>query len=284
MKVFSVKTYKPPSLPTRDLFVLHPKLLNAYVPGAWKGKKLVAGALLSFVLSGSSNTRADNPKGKGGQEQLNVQQQPKDTVTQNETKLNKGTAVAPLFVHGEGRGGTGCVMVSPPVFLSEEDARQIITEELAKVKITFDKKDVVVEEISFDKKRVNYGLGSEEKEEIIGQVPLTLDGYNTQSKIGFCFASTSDCGKYGPGYSPMGSVTSFDTRELAERIRDKIRDRGKINAVVFYDPIANIDYSEYRGKGGWDDITKVEKKQSVELLRAQVADFIQWAKVKGLFK
>ena len=40
--------------------------------------------------------------------------------------------VAPIFKHGEGRGATGCVVVSPPVFLSEEEGMQILREELAK--------------------------------------------------------------------------------------------------------------------------------------------------------
>ncbi len=41
-------------------------------------------------------------------------------------------SVAPIFEHGEGRGATGCVVISPPVFLSEEEALQIVKEELAK--------------------------------------------------------------------------------------------------------------------------------------------------------
>jgi hypothetical protein len=39
--------------------------------------------------------------------------------------------VAPIFEHGEGRGATGCVVVTFPVFLSEEEAMQVIREELA---------------------------------------------------------------------------------------------------------------------------------------------------------
>jgi hypothetical protein len=40
--------------------------------------------------------------------------------------------VAPIFKHGEGRGATGCVVMTPPVFLSEEEGMQILREELAK--------------------------------------------------------------------------------------------------------------------------------------------------------
>ena len=40
--------------------------------------------------------------------------------------------VAPVFEHGEGRGATGCIVVSPPVFMSEEEGMQILREELAK--------------------------------------------------------------------------------------------------------------------------------------------------------
>ena len=39
--------------------------------------------------------------------------------------------VAPIFQHGEGRGATGCIVMSPPVFLSEEEALQVIREEMA---------------------------------------------------------------------------------------------------------------------------------------------------------
>lgn len=41
-------------------------------------------------------------------------------------------SVAPILEHGKGRGATGCVVISPPVFLSEEEALQVVKEELAK--------------------------------------------------------------------------------------------------------------------------------------------------------
>jgi hypothetical protein len=38
---------------------------------------------------------------------------------------------APIFEHGEGHGSVGCVVITPPVFLSEEEALKIIRESLA---------------------------------------------------------------------------------------------------------------------------------------------------------
>ena len=35
-------------------------------------------------------------------------------------------SVAPVFIHGEGRGALGCVVVSPPVFLSEAEALEVL--------------------------------------------------------------------------------------------------------------------------------------------------------------
>ena len=35
-------------------------------------------------------------------------------------------SVTPIFEHGTGRGATGCIVVSSPVFLSEEEAMQVI--------------------------------------------------------------------------------------------------------------------------------------------------------------
>jgi len=37
--------------------------------------------------------------------------------------------VAPIFRHGAGHGSFGCKAVNPPVFLSEDEARQVIIEE-----------------------------------------------------------------------------------------------------------------------------------------------------------
>jgi hypothetical protein len=58
-------------------------------------------------------------------------------------------SVAPIFEHGEGRGATGCIVIVPPVFLSEEESLQVVNEALAQhgVKLV---RGTVVKELMID--------------------------------------------------------------------------------------------------------------------------------------
>jgi len=216
MKKVPVRSYRLPRYPIREVFILQPRLLNNYVPLSWKGKKLVAGALLSFVLGGSGRAQADAPQGKADQQQVKDQPSAKE-ATQKESQQKKAVAVAPLFIHGEGRGATGCVVVSPPVFLSEEEARQIIVQEMKKADITFDRKDVPAEGVTLEKKRITYERFDQKgKEEVIDQTPVVLDAYSTKSNIGFDFVSTVECDSFRDDSNMRTTVTEYDTKETAE--------------------------------------------------------------------
>lgn len=281
MKKAPVKMYQPPRYPTREVFILHPRLLNAYVPLSWKGKELVAGALLSFVLGGAGKAQADAPQGKADQQQVKDQLSA-EKAQQQQSEKGKYAAVAPLFVHGDGRGGTGCMAISPPVFLSEQEARQIIVQEMKKANIIFDRRDVPVEGVALEKKRITYERFDQKgKEEVIDQTPVVLDAYSTKSNIGFDFVSTAECDSFRDESNMRSSWTDYDTREMAERIKDRLRDYGKVNAVVFYDPMASVSQSSRRS---WEEEGIETKKKSVELLKAQVDDFIAWVRKEGLLK
>ena len=70
-----------------------------------------------FLLADTARLSAADSSPKGGP---------------NPTQTNAVAIVAPIFQHGEGRGATGCIVMSPPVFLSEEEALLVVREELGK--------------------------------------------------------------------------------------------------------------------------------------------------------
>ena len=70
------------------------------------------------------------------------------------TKLLRSRA-APVFVHGDGVGASGCVMIAPPVYLSEEDALNIIFTELKKEGLSF-KDEYKGDSIKIVREKIDY--------------------------------------------------------------------------------------------------------------------------------
>ncbi|MCE1246452.1 MAG: hypothetical protein LWY06_07400, partial [Firmicutes bacterium] len=52
MQVKPIKKYEKPDYPPEELFVYNPELLRENMPLIWKGKALVAGALIAFTMGG----------------------------------------------------------------------------------------------------------------------------------------------------------------------------------------------------------------------------------------
>jgi len=222
-----------------------------------------------------------------------------------ETK--KGAAVvAPVFEHGTGRGATGCVVISPPVFLSEEEAMQIIREELAKHDVHLEKGKVLQGVRLFprivrsDEKHnryiaeQNYENDPEwrefikknpKKEDPFRPRPLELDGIDSQRNIAIEFVSQREYFNMG-GTQSIGSVTEYDFADVAKYVTSKVEKESKdqIYFGVFYDPVVEppeIDYStdaEY--KAAWKKREETGKEESKKLLRQQVQDFAGWLKEK----
>lgn len=98
-----------PRYPTRLEVLADPDLLKKHLPPRWKAGAEMAGAVSFLLLANAGIRGATSPASH-----LSV----------------RPAVVAPIFVHGEGRGATGCEVINPPVFLSEQDAMQVIREEL----------------------------------------------------------------------------------------------------------------------------------------------------------
>jgi hypothetical protein len=323
MKVSPVKSYKTPSYPTRSQARKDPGLLKADLPHRWLNGKLVTGAIAAYLLCSLKGDTSAGLKAKPG---ITLDAERKNDTSQKENRVpSEPVYVAPIFPHGDGVGAFGCIITNPPAYLSEEDARYIIEEELMKEGIVFDRKNVKIDEIIFspqtdddpfntddseqgEKKpaRPRYGWMSEEKPDT-----LALDGYSSGLNLAYEFVSGDEYNKMCRDDS-HSTVHVYSTVEASEVLRDRLKSIGKMNAVVFYDPLYSPAKEVWEGvyrsaeKADPYDLRPLEKeiKQkdeaydkgarkeeehfisfydkpnngSKELLRKQVRDFIVWLK------
>jgi len=204
------------------------------------------------------------------------------------------TVVAPIFEHGGGRGAIGCVVVSPPAFLSEEDGMQIIREELAKhgVKLgagaTLD--DVTVPLRREEARLIDEPGGKKRVEQKIVEDtkharPLKLDGTDPAKKVAVEFVSQKDYFQLG-GTGSNSTVQDFDFKGVAESVAKQVKSQGKQRLYVglFYDPAVGIMPPGDHGKPSpstepnWDKFEKKSRDEAKKLLRQQAADFVGWLK------
>jgi len=307
MKVSPVKKYSKPSYPSREEFLKEASQIKDCIPESWKNKKIITGALTVFLLGSSANHPKDNQSNKThtiiSKEKLNDDLKTESKII-NEEKIS---SIAPLFIYGGGRGAYGCVIINPPSFLSEQEAREIIELELKKEGIIFDRKNYRINELSF---RRNYGFDreyEEEDDELFDSIfpenkdTVELDGYSTAYNLGYEFVSAwGDYHALGGEYSGS-TVTSFDLIKAAENLREKMKDYGKMNTVIFYDPIEEYERAESKNPSldylkrytlNYNDKCNIDLQQnknnvhqkSYELLKRQVADFIEWVKKENLLE
>lgn len=303
MKIQPIKNYKTPSYPTRKEFLSRTNNLYKNLPNRWLQNKVVAGALAFFFLGNNSNT--NNIVLKPGLNSIIVDSEKSDRpIMEKKVSTEKVASIAPLFLYGDGRGASGCVVINPPVFMSEADARQIIKSELMKEGIIFDKKNYQVEGIFFDENSA-WGRFQDESENDLSpynkreKYPVEMDAYSSDLNLAYEFVSVDDYYKFGGEFSGS-TAQSYDVVMAAENLREKMKKFGKINTVIFYDPLVNRDRElpknesydalKYWSYGFGDkknnephfDYFTAKNEESVALLKKQIDDFIEWIKKEGL--
>lgn len=271
MNVKSVRRYKAPDYPTRLQVMADHHLLKDHLPPTWLKYPEVKGAfvlLLSANLMGcSSNTSS--------------QVSPPQAV------------VAPLFQHGEGRGATGCVVVSPPVFLSEEEAISLIREELNQAGLDMSEDDVSIDGVqTFGRKAYHHRILGRSFSTITkangSERVFKTDLLDAEQKLAVEFVSVNDYAELG-GLQSDSTVQGFDLQESSRFIASQVKKDGQdLTFAAFYDPMADLNMSRVPNQGPEDWQKNYEKAEenarveSKELLRQQVKDFIDWLKAQGL--
>jgi hypothetical protein len=271
------RAYRTPRYPTRLQVRADPELLARHMPLGWRTAAGAAG-LLAFVTATGAAGAAVDASVPGPDDGMSL--------------------VAPLFEHGEGRGAVGCIIVAPPVFLSEEEALLIIREELSEHGVELSEEGHVRQDVTFSRREwAHVGEGDRPDDwqlrPIPGtEAPLEFDLRDPERRIAVEFVSVEDAPVFGKP-EPDSSVDEFDLRGLAGDAAEKVGAAGGEDHVAFfYDPM-----EVSRPRGGWLDTEDAERRQRAEeeleavesprerarrMLRMQVMDFVEWLQAQGV--
>ena len=280
-----VRRYAPPRYPTREYLLEHPELLQ-WIPERWRQHRLVLG-VLSMVIPLIVSRPALAGDSKNG-------------------AAAGASRVAPVFVHGDGRGAFGCIAVNPPVFLSEDEARQVVQDEAKKAGIVFAADALTLKDVAVPVTDQFGFLDEEDRERAAkagGQKPkapapktqkrdLVLDGYDKAHNVAYEVVSPKDFAEWErKDQTRMCTVSSYDYKTTAQVLANGLaQTREKTVFAVFYEPAAHppkMDYpksgaSEAERKAFWEARQKAAKEIGEQELREQVRDFLAWLKAQGV--
>lgn len=280
LKTQPVKGYKNPRYPDLNTVLAWPDVLKE-LPLRWRGKKYMGVAVSSLLLL-TLSACGDKLTGAG-------------SYAGNPDTIGKALA-APVFFHGDGRGSFGCVAVAPPAFLSEEEAFDVIREEVEKAGIQLAQGGIALHGIGIPETNlfVDYGPDGKRIEPPLKtrKGDLVLDGYDEARKIAVEFVSVEDVKSWHAQGGMMSTVEAYNTHSTAEALQKGLElNREGVTTGVFYDPVS--DFGEHGLADEADAIKKdknlsreekvVKRKQlSERQLREQVQDFIGWLKAQGV--
>lgn len=286
-----VASVRAPKYPTREQALAHPSMLCA-LPRRWARHPAVCAALLFTVTSGLSACSSSAAASVPFSTEPVSTQAPEENTTfpassaveapvpscENAPEPTPGPnlldANIPVFVHGMGRGSYGCESVAPPVFLSEEEALQVIREEAAAQGIAFQESLT----ISGTFPATSLDPMPDQPATATFDGDITLDGYSSTLKIGIEFVSQQDVADWAKPDDVMATVETYDMLDTAQRLSDTAP-----GVAVFYDPSSN-DWEEFEDVYDYQEAAYVaaQKEKSIEDLRAQVRDFLQWLSAQGV--
>jgi hypothetical protein len=295
MKPRPVERGRAPRYPTRAELLAREGFLASGLPRGWSAGKRLAGAV-TFLAAANLTGCGDSPVNPFVERPVGVQ-----TAADRSTALSRAidseaaAVVAPIFEHGEGRGATGCVVVTFPVFLSEEEAMQVIREELAEHGIELTR-GLELEGLAV-MPRTRPGENEPFTDEEPAPKPLSMDGIDDLNKVAVKYISETDCEKLD-WTRCYGMVTEYDSKGMARHVAEQIKERGRqrLYAGVFYDPLVDLEFDV--DEWGADDDVEEETPEQLEaayqkilsrsaakakqLLRRQAEDFVAWLGRQGV--
>ena len=301
MRPRPIASYSAPRYPTREQAADDPSLLREHLPPAWQAEGRMAGAVAFFLTfaaagcHGSSEPAAPNgaPTGRASGSPV-VAIAPAAGSATGEPRAPappaaapEVMAVAPIFEHGDGRGAEGCVVVAPPVFLSEEEALTIVREELGKSGVSLSKRAVQLGDVRIPKRQQQYhqgaqgGLVEETVDDPTGGKPLVIDGLSPERNVAVKFVSAHEYFDLGGAVSGS-SVQGYDLKGVATDLAQRLRKQGKrpLYVGVFYDPVSILDM-RHGQVPDWQVAQAALREKSKVMLRQQVQDFVSWLRGKG---
>lgn len=217
MKVAPVSHYAEPRFPTHAIFDAHPELLRL-VPSRWRNNQAVLTVLASLCLAVTGCKTDHRP------------------IVDQTASFSK---VAPIFLHGGGQGAFGCVSVTPPVFLSEVEARQVIVEEGKRAGVLFTVENQILPRVNIPVTDEYSFIFAKTKKPRIRKQALELDGTDVKEHISYEYISQED---FRAWEKPTGFCTAslYDIIGTAKILRQNIaKMKPKGAYAIFYDPVAH---------------------------------------------
>ena len=278
MKSKSVRKYAQPKYPTRLEIAARPVLLHRHQPPAWRKWPELTGAAGLFLLADAARLPAADSPPPG--------------ASQNPAQAKALAIVAPIFQHGEGRGATGCIVMSPPVFLSEQEALQVIREELAAQGVTLGTNQTAIAGVT----RTDWPVRTT-------QELFKADLAAPNKKVFVEFLSERDATPWDykrgkeEGNFQVSTVRSYDMPKTAAYVAKRVERQAtdKVYFGTFYDPMAGtMDIQKAAAQlppeksKSTGQLTRGLLQQQVDaraesrrLLRLQVQDFLKWLQAQG---
>jgi hypothetical protein len=277
LAVAPIKAYAAPRYPTKQAVLLDPDVLRT-IPKRWDAKPAVCLALMLTVSTGLFGCGGTTGEALPSGETPSVSGTAPPATAGPDEKKPPALRI-PIFAHGSGRGSYGCESVAPPVFLSEEEAAQVIREEAGRLGVHFDGSKSI--EGTFPATNL---YGDERFKDATWNGALALDGDDAALGIGFEFVSKDDVAAWQQTGNMASSVEEYDMKGTAERLAGC-----SDNIAVFYDPGQNWEDFNFDRKDGQADFqayintySAEQKERMLEDLRSQVRDFLTWLAGEGV--
>lgn len=280
-----VRRYASPAFPTKLEVLADATQLEKHLPPAWFSRADMASAVTVFLAANAAGC-----SGAVGQ----------DRAAGTGTASAKAAIVAPLFEHGEGRGSVGCSAVAPPVFLSEEEALQVISEELTHHGLDMSQRDVEMSSVSIKsvhyQREYNWVSGRIEIRSTEKRAPLSVDLHDQNKRVAVEFVSRPDYFELG-GRQSSASIQGYDLKQVSSDVAREVRRAGKgVYFGTMYDPMTclslpitrKIKRGESVGspiedpQAFWQKRQEAARAESRRMLRRQVRDFVDWLKGQGV--
>lgn len=269
MQLKPVKIKKELGFPTIYKFVQNLYLLYKNIPSSWLKNKYVAASLAMFVLCGNAGYAQISTKNQIEyvlqQDQKKKASKKKETKNVKEVKSKEKKKINE-FSTFEYIGSVGCVSVAPPVYLTEQEAYEIILNIF---------KDENIELDTINCPEIRFTLQPNDRE-----VKLKIDAYNKEHNIAVEYVTSADKESIDVMSTHLSSGYNYFREPDARFIYDELKNQGYKYSGVFYDEPVYADYTEKN----WDDAIKKAKQEVKSNLIKQVNEFIIWLKNEGILK
>jgi len=251
--------YKVPAYPTHSQLQARPGFLLRHLPPRWRGDRLLLLLLTSSL-----------------------------PATQGCTEPALG--VAPLSNHGYGVGSYGCMVITPPIFMSETEAMAVVKDELEAAGISGMAQGVTLDDVTVSGVAVedcNPGIEPGDS-----SITFVADLYDEPKLLAIEVFTERDFTAMHRDAELVceTSVESIDLKRTALLLTQELEEKGQGRWYgVLYDPVPSASYDDLQACWDREDPDPCEdalmdktREMGKRMLREQVRDLVVWMEGNGV--